>query len=154
MNKTLKTSGLALMLLLAVSSCKKNEQADPLPETENAMYHEQESQTAPAVNIPLTTANFTKQEHDFGTLKKGEIVQHIYEITNTGDQPLVISEVRPACGCTVPDYTKEPIAPGKKGQVTLSFDSKNFTGETHKTAEVFTNTENAPFVLSFKANVQ
>lgn len=153
MNKTLKTSGLALMLLLAVSSCKKNEQANPLPETENAMYHKEES-PIPTANIPLTTANFTKEEHDFGTLKEGDIVQHIYEITNTGDQPLVISEVRPACGCTAPNYTKEPIAPGEKGQVTLSFDSKNFKGETHKTAQVFTNTEKTPFVLRFKASVQ
>ena len=64
----------------------------------------------------------------------------------------MISRVQPACGCTAPNYTQEPIAPGEKGQVTLSFDSKNFSGAVVKTAHVYTNTENSPTVLSLLLN--
>ena len=139
---------LSFMILSAVLSCKKDEKADPLPEhTEEVVSHQ-------AISEPMTTASFTKEEHDFGDLKKGDIVQYTYEVTNTGDKPLVISRVQPACGCTAPNYTQEPIASGEKGQITLSFDSKNFSGAVVKTAHVYTNTENSPTVLSFKANVQ
>lgn len=147
---TLKTSGILLMLLLAVASCKKNKKADPLPHQTEDMAGIEE--TTP--DHPKTTANFAKEFHDFGNLQKGEVVKYSYEITNTGDKPLYIYSVEPACGCTAPDYTKEPIAPGQKGQVTLQFESKNFSGITNKTAQVVTNTENSPITLSFKANVQ
>lgn len=144
MKNTLKLSGIGLMMLLAVVSCQKNEKADPMPEPVEEAKPEQ----------PMTKASFAKEEHDFGTMKKGEVVQHVYEVTNTGDKPLYINSVQPACGCTAPDYTKDAIAPGEKGQVTLSFDSKNFSGAVTKTAQVFMNAGNSPVTLSFKANVQ
>lgn len=143
---TLKKSALGVLLCTALLSCKKNEQTPTSePQTEN---------TQKVENNALTTASFDKEFHDFGTLEKGAIVQHSYEITNTGDKPLIISEVRPECGCTAPEYTTQPIAPGQKGKVTLSFDSKNFSGEVHKTAHIFTNTQNSPIALQFKANIQ
>lgn len=147
MKNYLKISAIGIIFCANIISCKKNEQADPLPVDDTEVNHQ-------SGKIPLTTANFLKESHDFGNLKKGDIVQYSYEITNTGDKPLIISNVHPACGCTAPDYTKEPIAPGQKGQVTLSFDSQNFSGIISKTAQVYTNTENSPIVLSFKANVQ
>jgi hypothetical protein len=51
---------------------------------------------------------------DFGKIKKGDVVEHIYEVTNTGKNPLIISSVQPTCGCTVPDFTKDPFYQGKK----------------------------------------
>lgn len=146
---TLKISGISLMLLLAIVSCKKNEKADPMPE-----HHAEEVVAEPTPDHPKTTATFVKESHDFGILQKGEVVKYVYEITNTGDKPLYIYSVEPACGCTAPDYTKEPIAAGQKGQVTLQFESKNFTGPVHKTAQVVMNTDQSPVTLSFKANVQ
>ncbi len=86
-------------------------------------------------------------------LKKGDHVEHTYTVTNTGDKPLVISTVKPGCGCTAPDYTKDPILPGQKGKVTLKFDSSSFEGLQNKYAEVYTNTEKSPVVLTFSANV-
>lgn len=139
----------SLGLFLLAFSCKKNEQTDPLPEENNTEVTSHQTE-----NIPLTRAHFDKEFHDFGDLKKGDIVQHTYEITNTGDKPLIISNVKPACGCTAPDYTQEPIAPGQKGKVILSFNSQNFSGLINKTAHIYINVENSPVVLSFKANVQ
>ncbi|KAF5276567.1 hypothetical protein FQR65_LT16274 [Abscondita terminalis] len=86
----------------------------------------------------------SEQNFDFGDVKKGDHVEHTYTVTNTGDQPLVISAVKPGCGCTAPDYTKVPILPGQKGKVTLNFDSGSFEGLQNKYAEVYTNTEKSP----------
>ncbi|ASK30795.1 hypothetical protein CEY12_12025 [Chryseobacterium sp. T16E-39] len=103
----------------------------------------------PSTSIALSESNF-----DFGNIKKGDKVQHVYEVTNTGKNPLVISEVKPGCGCTAPDFTKEPILPGKKGNITLHFDSSNFDGNVQKYADVYANVEKAPIKLTFTANIQ
>lgn len=106
--------------------------------------------TQPTTSIALSESNF-----DFGKIKKGDKVNHVYEITNTGKNPLVISEVKPGCGCTAPEFTKDPILPGKKGQITLSFDSSSFdAGMVNKYADVFANVEKAPIKLTFTANIQ
>ncbi|PJJ68195.1 DUF1573 domain-containing protein [Chryseobacterium geocarposphaerae] len=109
---------------------------------------------APTSNQPLTTIALSESNFDFGKIKKGDKVEHVYEITNTGTNPLVISEVKPGCGCTAPDFTKEPILPGKKGKITLHFDSTNFDGAVNKYADVFANVEKAPIKLTFTANIQ
>lgn len=105
-------------------------------------------------NQPTTTIALSESNFDFGNIKKGSKVNHVYEVTNTGTNPLIISEVKPGCGCTAPDFTKEPIMPGKKGKITLSFDSSNFDGAVNKYADVFANVEKAPVKLTFNANVQ
>lgn len=105
-------------------------------------------------NQPSTSIALSESGFDFGKIKKGDKVQHVYEITNTGSNPLVISEVKPGCGCTVPDFTKEPILPGKKGKITLHFDSSSFDGNVQKYADVFANVEKSPIKLTFTANVQ
>lgn len=109
---------------------------------------------APVSNQPLTSVALSENNFDFGKIKKGEKVQHVYEITNTGKNPLVISEVKPGCGCTAPDFTKEPILPGKKGNITLHFDSSSFDGNVQKYADVFANVDKAPIKLTFTANIQ
>lgn len=113
-----------------------------------------ETPAAPVSNQPLTTIALSENNFDFGNIKKGDKVEHVYEITNTGTNPLVISEVKPGCGCTAPDFTKEPIMPGKKGKITLHFDSSNFDGNVQKYADVFANVEKAPIKLTFTANIQ
>lgn len=110
--------------------------------------------TAPVSNQPLTTIALSESNFDFGKVKKGDKVEHVYEVTNTGTNPLVISEVKPGCGCTAPDFTKDPILPGKKGKITLHFDSSNFDGAVNKYADVFANVEKAPIKLTFTANIQ
>lgn len=110
--------------------------------------------TATQTNQPLTTAALSESNFDFGKIKKGDKVEHVYEITNTGTNPLVISEVKPGCGCTAPDFTKDPILPGKKGKITLHFDSSNFDGNVQKYADVFVNVEKSPIKLTFTADIQ
>lgn len=113
-----------------------------------------EATTPAASNQPLTSIALSQSNYDFGNIKKGDKVEHVYEITNTGTNPLVISEVKPGCGCTAPDFTKDPILPGKKGKITLSFDSTNFDGSVQKFADVYANVDKAPIKLTFSANIQ
>lgn len=145
--------------VLLLTGCKKNENADQLQtsetETVNAAQPTAQDQLiAEAQSKPLTNLVLSESHFDFGNVKKGEKVDHVYEVTNTGENPLIISAVKPGCGCTAPDYTKEPILPGQKGKITLSFDSSSFEGVQNKQAEVFANVEKAPVLITFAANVQ
>jgi len=150
-------------LTIGMQSCKKNQAADQLvSETDStvAVAPEAASREKPqnempeeVQNQPLTTLALSGDSYNFGDIKKGETVDHVYEVTNTGTNPLIISNVKPGCGCTVPDYTKDPIMPGKTGKITLKFDSSNFDGQIHKQAEVYANVEKAPIIISFTGNV-
>lgn len=98
-----------------------------------------------------------KFEHlnfDFGVIFEGEKVIHKYTFTNTGNAPLIISEVSATCGCTVPTFTKEPIAPGRDGFVEVKFDSSERNGMQHKTVTVLCNTQPNRIELSFIAEIE
>lgn len=153
------------MMAAAFNSCGKNEKPDVLIEenttetaltempAEMATANPQDEMLKKAQSHPLTNLVLSENHFDFKEVKKGESVEHIYEVTNTGENPLIISEVKPGCGCTAPNFTKTPILPGQKGQITLKFDSASFDGPQNKQAEVYANVENAPIILSFSANV-
>lgn len=150
---------LPLVAALSLVSCKKDQTADTLVEEQPVLSEmpaeaTPDEMTAEAQSKPLTTIALSEANYDFGKVKKGESVQHVYEVTNTGTNPLIISQVKPGCGCTAPDYTKDPILPGQKGKITLSFDSTNFDGLVNKQASVYANVEKAPVILSFAADVQ
>ena len=73
---------------------------------------------------------FNEKTHDFGTIKEANgPVTHTFEFTNTGGEPLVIINVNASCGCTRPEYPKEPIMPGKKGKVKVTFNPAGRPGE-------------------------
>ena len=83
---------------------------------------------------------FEKEEHDFGTLIDGEKVTYSFRFTNSGDAPLIISNAKGSCGCTVPNYPKEPIAPGATASIDVTFDSKGRTGKQSKAVTITANT--------------
>lgn len=91
---------------------------------------------------------------DFETVPKGEILQHQFLIRNTGDAVLEITDVRPACGCTVADFDRS-IAPGESGKVNIRMKTENFAGPIAKTVAVFTSdTDNPKIELVVKADVK
>lgn len=153
-----KIVGLSLLAILSLYSCKKNEgeqqkagdsllvkPAGPIMERDIIEEARKHAETSLALSEP---------SFDFGKIKKGDAVEHVFEVTNTGKNPLVISNVQPTCGCTVPDFTKDPIAPGQKGKITLKFNSANFDGVVHKSAEVYANVAQVPIELTFTADIQ
>ncbi len=96
---------------------------------------------------------FDKKEHDFGSLLQGEVVTYSFHFTNTGNAPLLISSVNSSCGCTVGDYPREPIAPGKGGSIKATYDSKSHYGMQNRTLTVMSNTMPAKNILHIKAKV-
>lgn len=151
-----------IVVALTLLSCKKDQKADQLVIEEgtaqvaepNINIDSQEDMVKEAQSKPLTNLVLSEAQFDFGKIKKGDQKEHTYEITNMGKNPLIISQVKPGCGCTVPDYTQEPILPGQKGKITLKFDSSNFDGLVNKQAEVYANVEKAPIIIGFSADIQ
>ena len=90
---------------------------------------------------------FNEKTHDFGTIKEANgPVTHTFEFTNTGGEPLVIINVNASCGCTRPDYPKEPIMPGKKGKVKVTFNPAGRPGEFSKEVKIRTNGDKRPIL--------
>lgn len=103
--------------------------------------------------IPVTTMEFESTSHDFGTIEQGESVTHIYTFKNTGTNDLVLSKVKASCGCTVPEWTKDPIKPQQDGKIEVVFNSKGRKGTQRKSVTVVANTDPQTTVLSFTAEV-
>lgn len=88
----------------------------------------------------LTSIQWLDSAKNLGKINEGQQLQITFRFKNSGDKPLVIQSVRPACGCTVADFPREPIAPGKEGQITGAFDSKGREGLQHKDIYISANT--------------
>jgi hypothetical protein len=104
--------------------------------------------------VATTKMQLSATEHDFGTFKE-EAGRQTYDfiVTNTGIEPLVIKNVVASCGCTTPDWTKQPIPAGGKGKVTAIYDPANRPGQFNKTLSVYTNTKPEVVVLVIKGEV-
>jgi len=102
---------------------------------------------------PLPAFKFEQTNYNFGQIKEGEKVIHSYKFQNTGDAPLIIENVQPTCGCTAPDWSKEPIPVGGTGFVKVEFDSNGKQGIQNKTVTVSANTWPKTLVLRFSAQV-
>ena len=109
--------------------------------------------TATKPEGPLPQFDWSGTEHDFGTISEGDKVTHIYTFKNTGAVPLIIESVKPSCGCTAPNWTKEPIAVGGTGEIEVVFDSKGKPNAQNKTVTVTANTWPQSTVLRFKTFV-
>jgi hypothetical protein len=102
---------------------------------------------------PLPVIEFSKVDHDFGTIREGEKVSYTYQLKNNGQAPLIIQSAQPSCGCTAPDWTRDPIPVGGTGFVKAEFDSNGKPGVQNKTITVTSNTWPKQTTLRFKAMV-
>ena len=94
---------------------------------------------------PLDTVNvakmtFEEEEFNFGEVNQGDVVEHVFKFTNTGKIPLLISGARSTCGCTIPEWPKELIDPGKGGELTVKFNTRGKSNEQIKPVTVTANT--------------
>lgn len=162
MNKAIITVGLLFALGLSISSCGNGTKTEADAQaTENSVANNgdntapypPQSTTEEAVENP-TTLSWNKMEHDFGKVKKES--QNNYEFTfkNTGSNPLVINSAKGSCGCTVPEYPKEPVMPGDEAKIVITYTAGTAAGETEKLVTIDANTEPRTTTLKIKANVQ
>jgi len=101
-------------------------------------------------NGPVMT--FEEMEFNFGTIKQGDIVTHEFKFKNTGKEPLIINEAHGSCGCTVPEYPKEPIKPNGSGIIKVTFNSAGKMGAQDKTVTLTYDTDKT-IVLHLKGTV-
>lgn len=137
--KTLSIIAVASLLLTA--SCKK----------ETAVSEDGTAIVDP--NGKFATMDFDITEHDFGTIDEGDKVETVFTFTNNGDADLLITKATGSCGCTVPEYPKEPVKPGEKATMKVSFSSNGKKGRQNKTVTIKANTKSGEEKLTIKASV-
>jgi hypothetical protein len=97
--------------------------------------------------------DFKEKSIDFGNISQGDKVEHTFVFTNSGDTPLVISNVAVTCGCTAPNWPKEPIAPGKTGEMKVVFNSAGKMGPQNSVVRVYSNASEPIEKVSLISNV-
>ncbi|MEO9477815.1 MAG: DUF1573 domain-containing protein [Cyclobacteriaceae bacterium] len=160
-----KTFYLALIVAMSalVFSCgnskKEKELQNRIAELEQQVATKKptSNSTAPEPEVkpegPVPAFEFPEENHDFGTITEGDIAEHIFSFTNTGEAPLIISSAKASCGCTVPEWPKEPIGIGETGEIKVRFNSKGKPGIQNKTVTITANTYPKISRLRIKANV-
>jgi len=96
---------------------------------------------------------FREYEHDYGTMAFGADGTYEFIFTNNGTEPLILSTVRSSCGCTVPEWPKQPIAAGEEGKIKVSYNTK-ISGAFAKSISVYTNALEGPIVLTIRGKVE
>lgn len=140
--------GLSALCMVAFTSCK--EDATSKINSDNVAAAAERDATAS--DFPVIS--FDETEHDFGTIVNGTPVETKFKYTNTGDSPLVVSNIKSTCGCTVPsDWKKDPLAPGESAEFTVKFNGKG-NNQVSKSITLTTNTEKGSEVVKIKAFIE
>ena len=126
---------LTIASLVAFTSCKENA-AEKINQENVTKAAERDSKA-----IVFPSISFDKTEHDFGQIMNGTPVETTFSYTNTGESPLVVTDIKSTCGCTVPQgWSKEPLMPGASSQFSVKFNGKG-ANKTSKTITLTTNTQ-------------
>ena len=110
--------------------------------TATAQSHSPDTYQDAEPEIPTTTMEFDDYgTYDFGEVEEGEIVTHTFTFTNTGTEPLILTDAKGSCGCTVPSRPNYPVAPGETASITVQFNSTNKKGKRNQKVTITANTE-------------
>lgn len=156
-----------LAVLVGITSCRQDEKLSQKTDVINKVIGakktivDENGQTLTPVEgeateenqAPTTRITYTEPKVTLPDAVEGTIVKHSFEFQNTGNEPLFIYSAQGSCGCTVPNYPKEPIAPGQKGKIDIEFNSEGRPGSNTKTVTVNANTNPAVTELSFTVKV-
>ena len=160
MLKQIKLGLLATLVVAMLSSCQDSNSVkdEARQAVENAVQPAQSAvqpaaQTAEVPTGPTTDMTFSETEFDFGTITEGEKVSHTYMFKNTGNEPLILSNAKGTCGCTVPKWPRDPIAPGDTGEITVEFNSKNKRGQKNQKVTITANTNPPQTFIYLKGEV-
>ena len=103
--------------------------------------------------LPPSKISFNEYTHSFGDVKQKTENAYDFVFTNTGDKPLVISDAKGSCGCTVPDYPKQPILPGETGKISVVYSSRTSVGHQEKNVTITANTSPEKTIIKISADV-
>jgi hypothetical protein len=112
----------------------------------------QEDSRIAASKLPTLTLQ-DSADFDFGTINEGQIVEHTFNFKNNGVYPLIINNITSSCGCTTPEWPRDPVVANAVSSIKVRFDSKNKTGPQAKTITVYANTEPSTHELRLKGIV-
>lgn len=101
----------------------------------------------------LAKLQFIEDRYDFGEVDEGAVITHTFSFTNAGQVPLIISDVRSTCGCTVAKWPKGPILPGAAGEIPVKFDTKKKNGRQSKPITITANTYPAESIIYLDGKV-
>lgn len=164
MNKLMKSALAIGLMAFVLGACGSDKDAEKrIAELENKLAQLETNKAGGATAAtpvpetkpegPLPAFKFDELDHDFGTINEGDIVEHTFTFTNTGDAPLIIQSAKGSCGCTVPTWPKEPIPVGGTGEITAQFNSKGKPNIQNKTVTITANTWPKQSTLRIKAMV-
>lgn len=143
----------AILAIVGLTSCGEEKAAETVAE-ETTNTEETSAAAITADNVEeLTSIEFAEEAFDFGEITQGEKVEHTFRFKNTGENDLVIVSAKGSCGCTIPKWPKEPIAPGEEGEMFVVFNSDGKKGKQHKKVSVIANTEPATTVVALRGDV-
>lgn len=147
-------SALAIMAAVACNSNQAEGEAVNKDAVNTDMVNNPATASEEAVD-PATLPAFTFDEevYEFGEISQGEKVKHKFKFTNTGKSNLIISDAKGSCGCTVPIWPRNPIAPGEEGEIEVVFDSNGKQGRQHKTVTLTANTQPNTKVIAIKGDI-
>lgn len=145
----------ALAFSLGLASCKNNsstENKDGLLPT-NLVNNPISLNPDSSAFENLPTMDFASTFHDFGNIHEGETVEWEFDFKNNGKSPLIISEAKGSCGCTVAEFPKEPIPAGMPSKIKVSFNSNDKHGYNEKQVTISNNTQKGVHYLTIKATI-
>ena len=122
------------------SAPKKDEPAAELGPNAALIRNPVDAGTGEVDTANVAAITFGETTYEFGEVDAGAVVKHDFPFVNTGDVPLLITNARSTCGCTVPAYPEEPVAPGESGVISVAFDTKNKYGRQRKPVTIIANT--------------
>jgi uncharacterized protein DUF1573 len=108
--------------------------------------------TATAQDNEKAEFKFNEEKHDFGKVPQGTPVTTVFEFTNIGKEPLILTDVKPTCGCTIADYTKTPVKNGEKGLIKITYNAAN-VAPFNKTIVVTSNAKTPTKYLNIVGEV-
>ncbi len=139
---------LMLFGLLGMASCNNNA-ASKINEDNLAKAKERDLK----INTEVPVMTFEVKDHDFGVINEGDVVETEFKFTNTGKTDLLITNAYASCGCTIPEWPKQPLKPGESGIIKVKFNSLGKQNKQSKTITLDTNTKDAKELLNITAQV-
>jgi hypothetical protein len=146
----MKIFTLLSIVVIFFVSCTQSASSKINPSQKNKKKQLSIAQVDQIINPEMT---FDTPEWNFGVITQGDVVEHTYKFVNTGSDPLIITNAKGSCGCTVPEWPKAPVSPGEEGEIYVKYNSAGKKGKQNKKVTLTTNMTPSQQVIYVKGQV-